>query len=126
VAELRCTSTVRFDVIDEATIYLLSTLQKVAARLEIAAVWITSGTDGAHSGPDDPHHHGHALDIRTHNFPTRAERVAFVEALGLALGKAFFVFLEDPDTDNEHVHAQVKRGVTFPPRPITSADRRSA
>lgn len=119
MARLLALPSVEFCVVDEATIYLLSTLQKYVAALQfLDEVVITSGTDGAHSGPDDPHHHGHALDIRTHNFPTRADRFAFAAALEARLGKYFFAFVEDPDTDNEHVHVQVRKGCVYPPPAI--------
>lgn len=119
MAKLTALPNVEFAVIDEATIYLLATLQKYAATLDMVDVLvITSGSDGAHSGPDDPHHLGHALDLRTHNFPTRADRFALASQLEARLGKFFFAFVEDPDSPNEHVHVQVRKGCVYPPPAI--------
>lgn len=75
-------------------------------------VTVTSGSDGDHSGPDDPHHHGNAYDVRTHDDPdkyhlwqTIANRLSEISP-----GK-FFSFIEDPNTDNEHIHCQLRHGM---------------
>lgn len=81
---------------------------------------ITSGADGEHSGPNDPHHRGDAYDGRTHDLP---DKQAALKELQDFLGPAFYVFIEDPDEvthadpdkSNEHLHAQVKKGTVYPP-----------
>lgn len=114
MARLRCTDQVRFDELTEAGLLMLNTLRILAARLPIDAVWITAAMNGIHSGPADPHYHGNAFDVRTHNFPTRADRFMFCDRLLAALGPLFFAFVEDPDAPNEHIHVQVKNGCTYP------------
>ena len=111
--------TVRLAVIVPATVRLLDAVVKVAATLDdVDAVVITSGSDGEHSGPSDPHHLGRALDLRSHNFPDAEAKSAFVGALTHELGERFFVFLEDGGTANEHVHVQLRRFLDYPPPPI--------
>jgi len=81
---------------------------------------ITSGTDGLHSGPNDPHKRGDAYDGRTHDLP---DKQAALKELQDFLGPAFYVFIEDPDDvthadpdkSNEHFHCQVKKGTVYPP-----------
>ncbi len=47
---------------------------------------ITSGTDGAHSGPGDPHYHGEAYDVRSHDLDdvTKPELNELAEMAGVA------------------------------------------
>jgi hypothetical protein len=75
---------------------------------------ITSACDGEHSGPDDPHHRGEAYDVRSHDFdPTLKGKV--LKDIQFFLGpEHFYAFLEDPGTDNEHFHIQVKKGTVYP------------
>lgn len=76
-------------------------------------VTITSGCDGAHSGPNDPHHRGEAYDVRTHDLP---DKHAALKAMQNLLGENhFFVWIEDENGANEHIHAQVKKWTTYPP-----------
>lgn len=91
---------------------ILSAIDQAAAKLDLDLI-ITSGTDGTHSGPNDPHHRGEAYDVRSHDFiPDQKDKV-LAEILNI-LGTAFFGFLESPNTDNEHFHFQVKKGTTYP------------
>lgn len=109
----------------------------VAALLQTAAqlpfdLTLTSGNEGPHSGPDDPHPRGDALDVRSHDLADQAlkQRVLALVMSALArfdhqsgivatsggLASAhFFGFLETPHAANEHFHIQVRQGVTFPP-----------
>lgn len=106
---------VRFAVISDVTVRLLGAVVAVARQTsDVDVVLITSGSDGTHSGPSDPHHFGRALDLRTHNFSDHAARIAFVAALQQELGAKFFVELEDPGLDNEHVHLQLRRFEDYP------------
>ena len=75
---------------------------------------VTSGADGEHSGPDDPHHFGNAFDVRTHDLP---DKEYALQSLIVQLGPLFYAFLEDENTDNEHIHCQVLKGTTYPPNP---------
>lgn len=95
---------------------------------------ITSGTDGTHSGPDDPHKKGNALDVRSSTFSLEdknrvlhlvtsylsdltdqlgedARIVSTSDGLATAL---FFGFLEDAGLPNEHYHYQVRKGRQVP------------
>lgn len=74
---------------------------------------ITSACDGFHSGPDDPHHKGEAYDVRTRDL-SPGELVNVLESIQTALGEIFFAFIESPETENEHIHIQVKKGIIFP------------
>lgn len=75
---------------------------------------LTSGTEGVHSGPEDPHHRGEAYDVRSHDLePALRQRV--LAWIVLELGDGFYAFLEAPGTANEHFHLQVRRGRTYPP-----------
>lgn len=87
------------------------TVDKIAHDLTV-----TSACDGEHSGPDDPHHRGEAYDIRTHDLPDKHLALASIQEF---LGDRFYAFLEDPDTDNEHIHAQVRKGTVYPPPSIS-------
>jgi hypothetical protein len=101
---------VLFTVISPAGFHILSALDMVA-RQSGHDLTITSGTDGTHSGPDDPHKHGSAYDIRTHDL---ADKEFILGRIKMVLGDAFFAFLEDPEGDNEHIHCQLRKGMTYP------------
>lgn len=73
---------------------------------------ITSGSDGTHSGPKDPHKTGEAYDIRTHDL-TEAKKNELLMRLKADLGPRFYVFLEDPGLANEHIHAQRRNNTIF-------------
>lgn len=78
-------------------------------------ITITSGNDGTHSGPDDPHHYGNAYDARTFDLP---DKHAALKALQDFLGDKFFIWIEnegsvDPNKA-EHFHAQLRHGMTYP------------
>lgn len=73
---------------------------------------ITSGRDGQHSGPADPHRHGEAFDVRTRGLQDD-QKAALLEGLHVGLGSRFFAFLEAPGTPNEHIHVQRRKGTTY-------------
>ena len=83
-----------------------------AAGIIVHDITITSGCDGEHSGPEDPHHRGDAYDARTHDLPDKQLALKAVQDF---LGDRFYAFLEDPETDNEHIHCQVRKGTVYPP-----------
>ena len=108
---------VEFAVIAPGGFVILAAIQETAISLS-HDLTITSGTDGEHSGPNDPHHRGEAYDIRTHDLLDKSAALDKIESI---LGDKFFAFLEDPGTDNEHIHAQVKKGTTYPPAEAVTA-----
>lgn len=73
---------------------------------------ITSGSDGAHSGPADPHKTGEAYDIRTKDL-TPQGKAKLLDFLKVTLGPRFYAFLEAPGTQNEHIHCQRAKGTTY-------------
>jgi len=111
MAVVRVKEGVKFDVIAPAGFRLMAVLDTVA-RLLNRDIIITSGTDGLHSGIDDPHHQGRALDIRTKDDPDRQQLVTTIEnkLAEINPGK-FYVFIEDDGGTNEHIHAQLRHGL---------------
>jgi len=105
-------SGVLFTIIAPGGFRILSAVDQTALALDLDLV-ITSGCDGVHSGPGDPHHSGNAYDIRSHDLTSDQKDKVLVWLIKL-LGPAFYVFLESPNTDNEHFHAQVKKGTIYP------------
>lgn len=103
---------VRFDVIAPGGFRILGALE-LAARTLQTELFITSGTDGTHSGPSDPHKRGEAFDVRSHNLlpELRTRVLGFVNQ---ELGDGFYGFLESPNTANEHFHFQVRRFHIYP------------
>ena len=67
-----------------------------------------------HSGPNDPHHRGEAYDVRTHDMDPAMKPVVLNALQALLPATQFYVFIEAPDTANEHIHAQIKKGTTYP------------
>ena len=121
---------VQFTTIAPAGFAILAALY-LAARMRLVDLTITSACDGAHSGPDDPHLRGEAYDVRTHGL-SPADIDALLSTIMVllrepgepvptpALGiprslvtERFFGFLEQPGTDNEHLHIQRRRGQVY-------------
>lgn len=90
---------------------ILEAMKWISATLNIDLT-VTSAADGVHSGPADPHHTGNALDIRSHDLNTEQKR-AVLAGLKAELGPQFYVFLESPNTTQEHFHAQRVKGSTY-------------
>lgn len=82
------------------------------------AITITSVNDSTHS-EGSRHYTDEAIDIRSHNFPDKLCKMTFVQLYQNMLNShphlpgCFYVFLEDEGKDNEHFHAQVKKGMRF-------------
>lgn len=74
---------------------------------------VTAIADGKHL-PTSRHYTDEAIDLRTHNFPSRDARREFRQYLAAALGDQFTVMFEDAGTSNEHIHIQPKKGTTYP------------
>lgn len=93
-------------------IRMLSVLDQVAGILG-QDLWITAACNGVHSGPDDPHYLGKALDVRSKNLADPHKALSYFNSF---LGTAYFyVFLEDEGTDNVHFHMQIRKGIEYPP-----------
>ena len=103
---------VRFDVVAPAGWMILDAIKMTCHETALDIV-ITSGTDGLHSGPNDPHLTGEAFDIRTKDF-TREEKKYVLDTLMAWLpDDQFYGFIEDPDGPNEHIHVQRRKGTTL-------------
>lgn len=85
---------------------------KLTSRLMHTDLVITSGSDGIHSGPKDPHYSGEAYDVRTRDL-SPAGKEELVTTLSELLGDRFYAFLEAPGTTNEHVHVQRKKNTVY-------------
>ena len=102
---------VRFDLIAPAGARILEILKYVVAHLD-HDITITSGTDGKHSGPKDPHKTGEAYDLRTRGLtPLQISRM--LKDIKTKLGPRFFAFHEAVGTSHAHIHVQRKRGTTY-------------
>lgn len=98
-----------------------------AARACGVSLTITSGTDN--HGPTDPHTKGEAYDIRSRGMP-REQQTQVLTAIMMYLSDgaddapsatsgglathAFFGFLENPGTAQEHFHVQRRKGRLYP------------
>jgi hypothetical protein len=131
-----------FGIVMVATV--VATAFAMAAATLGRDLTITSGTDGEHSGPNDPHHRGHALDVRSHDVPAdlkgrvlalvmeELQRVSARDGADAALvatsgGWAcglYFGFLEAPGRPHEHFHVQLRRGRTLS-MPSTTVNSRA-
>jgi hypothetical protein len=121
--------TARWDVPTSAGTRILGVLDR-AAQVCRTNLEITSGTDGPHSGPDDPHKHGLAFDVSVANLSTLliGQLKTYLEQV---LGPAFTVLFEcptrptepqlqpiayvNPDATARHFHIQPKKGSIWPP-----------
>ena len=112
-------SGVQFTMIAPGGFRILSALEQVANTSPFDLV-ITSGCDGTHSGPADPHHEGKAYDVRSHEFTPEQKDKLLASIMSILGWTYFYGFLESPGTDNEHFHFQVAKGKVYPD-PLTSA-----
>lgn len=103
---------VTFNVIAPAGYLILDAL-KAASRKLGQDLTITSGTDGVHSGPGDPHHLGNAYDVRSHDFAPDVKAQVLSTVMADLGWQHFYGFVEAPGTENEHYHFQVKRATPF-------------
>lgn len=112
---------VQFNVIAPAGFRLLAALDNAALSLG-HDLTITSGTDGEHSGSDDPHHSGNAYDVRSQDVPDKqAVLITVLSLLGTPVPSSggfvtdkFFGWLEQAGTANEHFHFQLRHGQEYP------------
>lgn len=113
VGVVRTKDGVLFQKIAPAGFRILSAIDQVAQVLSVDLV-ITSGTDGEHSGPNDPHHRGEAFDVRSQGFSAELKQQV-LDGIMHRLGfERFYGFLEAEATTNEHIHVQRKKGTTYP------------
>lgn len=103
---------VLFSVIAPGGFEILRAITETAKALD-CDLTITSGCDGTHSGPNDPHHRGEAYDVRSHDLSAEQKQVVLTQFIS-KLGDRFYCFLESPGTTNEHYHLQVRKGGTYP------------
>jgi hypothetical protein len=104
---------VEFGVIRPAGFRILAALDQVANGMPFD-LFITSGTDGVHSGPTDPHKLGEAYDVQSHGHTPKEQSQILHTVMGILGWGAFFGFLEDEGKPNEHFHFQRARGTSFP------------
>lgn len=118
-----CKQGVRFDLIKPAGFRILGAVER-ASRALYFDVTITCGSEG--HPPADPHSLGEAYDIRTHGL-TLAQKHDLLEWVMRDLAgridltptdtgyttPAFYGFLEAPETANEHIHIQRRRGTVY-------------
>lgn len=114
MASLRTKPGVLFDIVTESGARILQAAARQAS-LSTFDWYITSGTDGIHSGPNDPHKWGRAYDFSVQHFPNDFAIDRAVTALAAELGNQFFVQHETPQTNPHatapHIHAQVRKGL---------------
>lgn len=78
-------------------------------------ITVTAGSNGTHSGPDDPHYRGDAYDIRIHDWDNPQLLLSLlINTLADTDPGKFFAFIEDDGTPNAHIHAQVRKGTVYP------------
>jgi hypothetical protein len=94
-------------------LYIMAAVANVADELELLRpVVITAGTNGKHI-PTSKHYTYEALDVRSKNFPTIADKHRFLDRVLARLGEGYQAFLEDEGTPNEHFHIEYDpKGVT--------------
>lgn len=73
---------------------------------------ITSINDSKHM-EGSRHYTDEAIDIRSHNFESREQKLDFKMRFNDFLGPKFTVLLESEGKPNEHFHVQVKKGQSF-------------
>ena len=89
---------------------ILAAVANAAKTLERPdVVVVTSANDSVHM-TGSKHYTGEALDVRSHNFPNREAKLAFLEAVLKRLGDGYSGLLEAEGTPNEHFHYQVRSG----------------
>lgn len=109
------TKKVRFDTLTPAMAWILYRLEhfhRVLMKNGPTNLVITSMNDGEHMH-NSRHYIDEAIDIRTHNFPNLESKIDFCYRFNDMLGPKFTVILENQGLPTEHIHVQVKKGLTF-------------
>ena len=115
MATVTCKAGVRLSGLTAGLCRILSVLEdlsRTATGLPPELV-ITSINDSTH-GPTSRHYRNEALDLRSKNFSGRGAKRLFRSLFEQSLGPKFRVLLEAEGTDNEHFHAQIRKGGTYP------------
>lgn len=130
---LRVKQGVEFTTISPALFRILAELERLARSMG-TDLTITSASDGVHSGPNDPHKVGKAVDIRTKTLTTQ-QKTDLVQRLLTVLRDAddaitpvsigyatrlFYAQMEDVGGENEHLHCQLRQGRVYPPTPVNA------
>lgn len=114
VKEIQFKEGVRFKRWSRALAKMLSILSLVQNRYEWTPeiITVTSVNDGQHM-VGSKHYIDEAIDIRSKNFTDPTDKLMFISVLREELGGQFTVIFEHQNTDNEHFHVQVRKGIVF-------------
>lgn len=115
---------VEFAVVAPAGFLILQAV-KAASRVLKVDLTITSGTDGKHSGPTDPHKTGEAFDIRSRGVDPETKALVLNAVMGELPPLRFYGFLEGAGTANEHFHIQRSKGTTFAVADLLAFERQT-
>jgi hypothetical protein len=103
---ITCKDSVRFSILRYEIISIFEKLFSVFKQFGYPVI-VTCGTE-AH-GPDDPHTHGLALDLRSKHIQTDIAKEEIADTLRRTLGSIYTVLLENKGKDNEHFHIQIRK-----------------
>ena len=89
--------------------YVFNTLHEMMNKdVTLPDLVITSVDDSTHA-TNSKHYKGGAVDVRSHNFKSKQQKIMFALNLKSKLGPDFTVIFENEDTANEHFHVQVRK-----------------
>lgn len=121
---IRFKDTVRIRVYSSAIEWILHCIREIDKQPcdnQPAEITVTSINDSEHSKlPKSRHYTDEAIDLRSHNFRDMQSKLYFRQRLEAMLNAhpehkfCFTVILEDTESENEHFHVQVRRGIIFP------------
>lgn len=103
---IRTKESVRFSILRPHIIDILGRVESVFGDHGLDCI-ITCGTE-AH-GPDDPHTHGFAIDLRSKHVPDITLKRRILEDLRRVTGEMYIVLLESECAANEHYHIQIRK-----------------
>lgn len=114
MTEILCKTSVRFSAFGPAMLRLLTVLHAMLTHPDVppSGLVITSANDSGHM-QGSRHYSDEAIDVRSKTFASRAAKERFRRAYEQALGPSFRVLLEGLGTDQEHFHAQVRKGHVY-------------
>ena len=96
---------VEFSVLRSEIYSLFSGLELLFKQHKAECV-ITCGTE--RHPEDDPHPHGFAIDLRSHDVPSDLQRPLFAE-LSAFCGQRYTVLFEGEGSGNAHYHVQLRK-----------------
>ena len=111
---------VKFKRPSPALVWIFYVLDRIARQVPglPSAIVITSINDGVHM-TNSRHYSDEAVDIRSKNFRTPGLKERFRKILEAQLNNHvvmpghFVVLFEGANTENQHFHVQVRRGMKF-------------